>query len=89
MSEPRSLPPRPDLRRLREDAKRRRKAGEFSSIALAQLAVYRALARDLYPDRPVRCFLIVLDAAIRLEPGDAELDAALALLSAENEPIRA
>jgi hypothetical protein len=31
MSEPRSLPPRPDLRRLSEEAKRRRKAtGEFS-----------------------------------------------------------
>ena len=30
MSEPRSLPPRPDLRRLRDEAKRRRKAGEFS-----------------------------------------------------------
>ena len=41
MSEPRVLPDRPDLRHLRQEAKRRRKAGEFSSIALAQLAVAR------------------------------------------------
>ncbi len=41
MSEPRSLPSRPDLRRLREEAKRRRKAGEFPTLALAQLAVAR------------------------------------------------
>ncbi len=41
MSEPRSLPPRPDLRHLRDEAKRRRKAGEFPSLALAQLALAR------------------------------------------------
>jgi hypothetical protein len=43
MSEPRSLPPRPDLRRLRDEAKRRRREGEFPSLALAQLAVAREL----------------------------------------------
>jgi hypothetical protein len=41
MSEPGSLPPRPNLRRLRDEAKRRRKAGEFPSLALAQLASAR------------------------------------------------
>ena len=41
MSEPRSLPSRPDLRHLRDEAKRRRKAGEFPSLALAQLAIAR------------------------------------------------
>jgi ankyrin repeat protein len=41
MSEPRSLPSRPNLRYLRDEAKRRRKAGEFPSIAVAQLALAR------------------------------------------------
>ena len=41
MSEPRSLPPRPNLRHLRDEAKRRRKAGESPSLALAQLALAR------------------------------------------------
>ena len=49
MSEPRSLPPRPDLRRLRDEAKRRRKAGEFSSIALAQLAIAREYGFRSWP----------------------------------------
>jgi ATP-dependent helicase/nuclease subunit A len=62
--------------------------GRARTRALAQLAIYRALARDLYPDRPVRCFLVVLEGPVRLEPDDAELDAALALLSVEKEPIR-
>ena len=42
MSEPRSLPPRPNLRYLRDEAKRRRKAGEFPSLALAQSPWERA-----------------------------------------------
>ena len=41
MSNLRSLPPRPSLRRLRDEAKNRRKSGEFGSIALAQLAIAR------------------------------------------------
>ena len=44
MSEPRFLPSRPDLRHLRDEAKRRRGAGEFPSLALAQLAIARRLA---------------------------------------------
>lgn len=51
MSEPRSLPARPDLRHLRDEAKRRRKAGEFSSLALAQLAIARGYR---FPSRPPR-----------------------------------
>jgi ankyrin repeat protein len=49
MSEPRSLPPRPDLRDLRDEAKRRRKAGEFPSLALAQLAVAREFGFPSWP----------------------------------------
>ncbi len=49
MSEPRSLPSRPDLRHLRDEAKRRRKAGEFPSIALAQLAVAREYGFRSWP----------------------------------------
>lgn len=49
MSEPRSLPPRPDLRHLRDEAKRRRKAGEFPSLALAQLALAREYGFRSWP----------------------------------------
>ncbi|MEQ7126797.1 ankyrin repeat domain-containing protein [Actinopolymorpha sp. B11F2] len=37
----RTLPPRPDLRRLRDEAKKRRRDGEFAQLAEAQLAVAR------------------------------------------------
>ena len=49
MSEPRSLPPRPDLRHLRAEAKRRRKAGEFPSLALAQLSLAREYGFRSWP----------------------------------------
>src|ERR1700679_4180620 len=41
MSDPRSLPARPDLRHLRDEAKARRRRGEFATLALAQLAIAR------------------------------------------------
>jgi len=49
MSEPRSLPSRPHLRHLREEAKRRRTAGEFPSLALAQPALAREYGFRSWP----------------------------------------
>jgi hypothetical protein len=65
MSEPRSLPPRPDLRHLRDEAKRRRNAGEFSSIALAQLAVAREYGFRSWPRLKFHVEAVTLDAAER------------------------
>jgi ATP-dependent helicase/nuclease subunit A len=61
-------------------------AGRGRERALVQLAIYRLLARDLYPKLKVRCFLIGLDGPVWFEPSDAELAAALALLAAEIAP---
>ncbi len=63
--------------------------GHARARAFVQLAIYRALARNLYPNLQVRCFLIVLDGPRWLEPSPAELDAALALLPGETPPIAA
>lgn len=49
--------------------------------AFVQLAIYRALARDLYPGRAIRCILIELDGPRRLEPSEQELADALRLIS--------
>lgn len=65
MSEPRSLPPRPDLRRLRDEAKRRRKAGEFPSIALAQLAIAREYGFRSWPRLKFHIEALTLDAGER------------------------
>ena len=65
MSEPRSLPSRPDLRHLRDEAKRRRKAGEFPSIALAQLAVAREYGFRSWPRLKFHVEALTLDAADR------------------------
>jgi ATP-dependent helicase/nuclease subunit A len=48
--------------------------------ALAQLAIYRVLLRGLYPGFSIRCFLIGLDGPSLIEPEEAELEAALALI---------
>jgi len=56
--------------------------GRFRDAALVQLAIYRALMRDLYSDRPVDCVLVVLDGPRLVRPGAAELDRALAILTA-------
>jgi ankyrin repeat protein len=65
MSEPRSLPSRPDLRRLREEAKRRRKQGEFPSIALAQLAVAREYGFRSWPRLKFHVEALTLSAGER------------------------
>ena len=63
MSEPRSLPSRPDLRHLRDEAKRRRKAGEFPSIALAQLALAREYGFRSWPRLKFHVEALTLDAS--------------------------
>ena len=70
MSEPRSLPSRPDLRHLRDEAKRRRKAGEFPSIALAQLAVAREYGFRSWPRLKFHVEALTLDAAERAARAD-------------------
>jgi ATP-dependent helicase/nuclease subunit A len=50
---------------------------------VAQLALYRAALAALYPDRPVRAFLVWLTDAEAVEVAGAELDSALARLAAE------
>ena len=67
MSEPRSLPPRPDLRHLRDEAKRRRKAGEFPSIALAQLGIAREYGFRSWPRLKFHVEARTLDAAARAQ----------------------
>ena len=49
---------------------------------VAQLALYRSALAALYPDRPIRAFLIWLIDAEAIEIDAAELDAALASLVA-------
>jgi ATP-dependent helicase/nuclease subunit A len=49
---------------------------------VAQLALYRALLADIYPDRPVRPFLIWTAGPQVRELGEAELAAALELIEA-------
>jgi len=65
MSNLRSLPPRPSLRRLREEAKRRRKSGEFPSIALAQLAIAREYGFRSWPRLKFHIEAVTLDAGER------------------------
>jgi hypothetical protein len=65
MCEPRYLPCRPDLRHLRDEAKRRRKAGEFSSIALAQLAIAREHGFRSWPRLKFHVEAVTLDAGER------------------------
>jgi ankyrin repeat protein len=60
-----ALPPRPDLRHLRDEAKRRRKAGEFPSLALAQLAVARDYGFRSWPRLKFHVEALTLNAAER------------------------
>ncbi len=88
MSEPGSLPPRPSLRRLRDEAKRRCKAGEFPSIALAQLAVAREYGFRSWPRLKFHVEAVTLDASERaaalIESAmSADLRRARALLDAD------
>ena len=88
MSEPRSLPSRPDLRHLRDEARRRRKAGEFPSIALAQLAVAREYGFRSWPRLKFYVEAVTLDASERAtalisSATSADLRRAQALLGAD------
>ncbi|MGA2491767.1 MAG: double-strand break repair helicase AddA [Roseiarcus sp.] len=59
-----------------------RPSGANPRAYVAQLALYRAALAALYPDRPIRAFLIWLTGAEAVEIAAAELDAALASLAA-------
>jgi ankyrin repeat protein len=83
-----TLPLRPDLRHLRDEAKRRRKAGEFPSIALAQLAVAREYGFRSWPRLKFHVEALTLDAAQRAKAliasvTSADLRRARALLDAD------
>ncbi len=65
MSEARSLPSRPDLRPLRAEAKQRRRSGEFSSLALAQLAIAREYGFRSWPRLKFHVEAVTLDASER------------------------
>ncbi len=93
MSEPRSLPSRPDLRHLRDEAKRRRKAGEFPSIARAQLAVARDYGFASWPRLKFHVEAVTLDAAARASgliasATSPDLRRARALLAADPVLVR-
>jgi ankyrin repeat protein len=88
MSEPRSLPPRPDLRHLRDEAKRRRKTGEFPSLALAQLAIAREHGFRSWPRLKFHVEALTLDAteravALIASATSADLRRARTLLAAD------
>jgi hypothetical protein len=88
MSEPRSFPARPDLRWLRDEAKRRRKAREFPSLALAQLAVAREYGFRSWPLLRFHVEAVTLDASERAagliaSATSADLRRARALLEAD------
>jgi ankyrin repeat protein len=88
MSEPRCLPPRPDLRHLRDEAKRRRNAGEFPSIAVAQLAIAREHGFRSWPRLKFHVEALTLDTGARAQAliGSAtstDLRRARALLDAD------
>jgi ATP-dependent helicase/nuclease subunit A len=53
---------------------------------VAQLALYRAALAPLYPDRPVRAFLVWLGASKVVEIAPAALDAALTNLATDSQP---
>jgi hypothetical protein len=65
MSESRSLPSSPDLDHLREEARRRRRAGEFPSIAIAQLTLAREHGFATWPRLKFHVEAVTLDAAER------------------------
>ncbi len=59
------MPPRPNLRRLRDEAKRRREAGEFPSLALAQLALAREYGFRSWPRLKFHVEAVTLSASER------------------------
>jgi ankyrin repeat protein len=76
------------MRHLRDEARRRRKAGEFASIALAQLAVAREHGFQSWPRLKFHVEAVTLDAAARAKAliasvTSADLRRARALLDAD------
>jgi ankyrin repeat protein len=67
MSDRRSLPDRPSLRHLRDEAKARRRAGEFPTLSLAQLAVAREYGFSSWPRLKLHVDALTLDGAERAE----------------------
>jgi len=67
MSDLRSLPARPDLRRLRDEAKARRRGGEFPTLALAQLAIAREHGFASWPRLKTQVEALTLEAGERAE----------------------
>jgi len=62
---PRPLPEPPDLRRLRDEAKARRRRGEFATLALAQLSLAREHGFASWPQLTLHVEARRLDAATR------------------------
>jgi ankyrin repeat protein len=60
-----SLPPHPDLRWLRDEAKARHRAGEFSSLTLAHLAIAREYGFASWPRLKAHVDALTLGAAER------------------------
>jgi ATP-dependent helicase/nuclease subunit A len=58
-----------------------RRIDEVPRIYLAQLALYRAVLKKLYPDKVIRCALIWTEVPDLMELSDAALNAALAQIS--------
>jgi ankyrin repeat protein len=67
MSDHRSLPSRPDLRHLRDEAKARRRAGEFASLSLAHLAIAREHGFVSWPRLKHHVEALSLDAGARAQ----------------------
>ncbi|HTU30678.1 MAG TPA: hypothetical protein VMF07_14935 [Solirubrobacteraceae bacterium] len=67
MSDRRSLPDRPSLRHLRDEAKRRRREGEFPALSLAQLAIAREYGFASWSRLKLHIDALTLDSAERAE----------------------
>src|ERR1700722_1652115 len=65
MSDRRILPARPDIRRLRDEAKARRRSGEFPSLSLAHLAIAPEYGFVSWPRLKLHIDAIGLSAAER------------------------
>ena len=92
-TDPTARPVLPDLRRLRDEAKRRKRAGEFDTLAAAQFAIAREHDFSSWPrlktfvetralDRSARAALLVRTAC------SADLRTARTLLDAEPDLVR-
>jgi ankyrin repeat protein len=88
MSGSRSLPARPDLRRLRDEAKERRRRCEFPTLALAQLAIAREHGFASWPRLKLHVEALTLDveqraSALVRSACSANVRGARALLAAD------